>query len=126
MTTAPAQDDPVVVEGLSKCFHGLTERIFDAPTPLLTRVFRGNRDPGIEEESEDEEDEVEELFAGLAEAQAPDETWALRDVSFRLGRGEVVGLVGGPGSGKTTLLRLLTGATPRAPAVRLSGASCRR
>ena len=75
MTTAPAQDDPVVVEGLSKCFHGLTERAFDAPTPLLTRVFRGRRDPAIEEESEDEEDEVETSSAGLAEGEAPDETW---------------------------------------------------
>ena len=63
-----AQDDPVVVEGLSKCFHGLTERMFDAPTPVLTRVFRGKRDPGIEEETEDEEDEIEDdVFAGVAE-----------------------------------------------------------
>lgn len=110
MTSEPAfSDDPVVVEGLSKCFHGLTERLFDAPTPLLTRVFRGRRDPGIEEETEDEDEVVDDDDEEAMEVGAADETWALRDVSFRLGRGETIGLVGGAGSGKTTLLRLLTG-----------------
>jgi homopolymeric O-antigen transport system ATP-binding protein len=51
----------------------------------------------------------ETLVRGLRRLQPAERFWALRDISFSVAPGRVVGLVGPNGSGKSTLLRLIGG-----------------
>jgi lipopolysaccharide transport system ATP-binding protein len=75
-----SSDYAIRIQGLGKCYQ-----IYEKPRDrLLQMLARGRKN----------------YFK---------EFWALRDVSFSIGRGETVGIIGRNGSGKSTLLQMICG-----------------
>jgi lipopolysaccharide transport system ATP-binding protein len=65
-----------------------------------------------------------DMFSGRAIVQGDEveEFWALRDISFKINRGEIVGIIGRNGAGKSTLLKILSRITePTTGRIKIAG-----
>ncbi|MFV9644591.1 MAG: ATP-binding cassette domain-containing protein [Desulfobacterales bacterium] len=52
-------------------------------------------------------DDINRNSGSKSNSNSSDIIWALRDISFELKKGEVLGFIGGNGAGKSTILKIL-------------------
>jgi lipopolysaccharide transport system ATP-binding protein len=91
-------DIAIRIEGLSKLYHLSALEGYNSLRDTLSNTARSTlaffRSPTD--------------FAKKRRIAAEEHVWALKDISFEVKQGEVLGIIGHNGAGKTTLLRILS------------------
>ncbi|MBE0598084.1 MAG: ABC transporter ATP-binding protein [Desulfuromonadales bacterium] len=105
MSSEPA----IQVSGLSKCYH-----LYETPRDRLKEVIIPKLHRAISH--------VAPSLTGSSVPRYFREFWAIRGITFEVGKGETVGIIGRNGSGKSTLLQIICGTlTPTAGKVDVDG-----
>jgi lipopolysaccharide transport system ATP-binding protein len=120
----------IIAEDLSKLYHiGLRQKFGRTFRETLTdwltfpirnfrRIQQLTRFEGLENSTD------QETAGGRGEPSCNGIIWALKNVSFEVKKGEVLGIIGRNGSGKSTLLKILSRITePTAGEARIYGNS---
>lgn len=102
----------IKVENLSKTYHlgQISTGTFSRDLEVWWAKLRGKQNPLLR---------IGEKDHGNRDGE---ELWALRDVSFKVDQGEVLGIIGRNGAGKSTLLKILSRVTaPTSGKVKVKG-----
>jgi lipopolysaccharide transport system ATP-binding protein len=107
----PSKDIAICVENVSKCYRiGIEEQVKENFAQELVEFFKSPLQNYRKYKSLYEFDDIDQN--DQSSWSRNDIIWALRNVSFELPHGEVLGIIGHNGAGKSTILKILSRITP--------------